>query len=92
MLNNEDLGISLMLLDAQPEIIRQRLINRYSIDGHFDESQTVIGKPINVFIDGNLYILSQMKKMFEELGCPIVDATDSTPEEVAKQVVKLILQ
>jgi gluconate kinase len=62
MLNNEDLGISLILLDAQPEIIKQRLINRYSVAGYFDESQTVIGKQINVFIDGNLYILSQMKK------------------------------
>lgn len=92
MLDNEELGISLILLDAQPEIIRQRLINRYSVDGHFDESQTVIGKPINVFIDGNLYILSQMKTVFEKLGCPIVDATDATPEEVAKQVVSLILK
>lgn len=92
MLNQEDLGICLILLDAQPEIIRQRLVSRYSVNGHFDESQTVIGKPINVFIDGNLYILSQMKTIFEELGCSIVDATDATPEEVAKRVVSLILK
>ncbi|MCK9578765.1 hypothetical protein M0R01_04755 [bacterium] len=92
LLSNESLGIVLILLDARPEIIRQRLIGRYTKNGYFDESQTVIGKPINVFINRNIYILQQMKKMFEELNCPIIDTSDLTPEEVAKQVAKLILK
>lgn len=91
LLSDESLGITLIFLDARPEIIRQRLVGRYSKDGYFDESQTVIGKPINVFIDGNIYISDQMKKSFEELNCPIVDTSDSTPEEVARKVTGLIM-
>jgi len=90
LLSNESLGITLIFMDARPEIIRQRLAGRYSKDGYFDESQTVIGKPINVFIDGNIYISGQMKKMFEELGGPIIDTSSLTPEEVAGEIANLI--
>ena len=92
LLSDELLGIIPIFLDANPEIIRQRLVGRYTKDGHFDESQMVIGKPINVFIDGNIYISEQMKKMFEDLNCPIVDTSNLTPEAVAKKVAGLILR
>jgi len=85
------LGITLIFLDAKPEIIRERLQGRYTKDGYFDEDQTVIGKPINVFIDGNIYISGQMKEAFEKLNCPIVDTSDLTPEAVAKEVAELML-
>jgi len=91
-LSNKSLGITLIFLDAQPEIIRQRLVGRYTKDGYFDEDQMVIGKSINVFIDGNIYISGQMKKMFAELDCPIIDTSDLNPEGVAAQVSKFILE
>jgi len=80
-----------IFLDAQPEIIRQRLTKRYTKDGVFDEKQKVIGKTIEEFISGNIYILGQMKKEFEELNDPIIDTTNLTPEEVAKKVANIIL-
>lgn len=92
MLSDELLGITLVFLDASPEVIRQRLTGRYTKDGYFNESQMVIGKPINVFIDGNIYILGQMKESFAKLNCPIVDTSNLTPKEVAKQVVGMILK
>ncbi len=88
----EPLEIVKILLDAQPEIIRQRLVNRYTKNGHYDESQQVIGKPVSAFIAGNLHILSQMKTMFEELNCPIIDTSNLTPEKVATEVAKIILR
>jgi gluconate kinase len=92
LLSDKSLGIELIYLDARPEIIRSRLVSRYTKNGYFDEAQKVIGKPINVFIDGNIYILPQMKKMFADLNCPIIDTSDLTPEMVAKEVVGLILR
>lgn len=92
MLSDDLLGITSIFLDASPEVIRQRLTGRYTKDGYFDESQMVIGKPINVFIDGNIYISGQMKKSFAKLNCPIVDTSNLIPEEVAKQVAGLILK
>ncbi|MFA7209051.1 MAG: hypothetical protein WC120_02075 [Parcubacteria group bacterium] len=81
-----------IFLDAQPETIRQRLTKRYTKDGFFDKSQTVIGKPVEEFIAGNIYISDQMRKAFEESGCPIIDTTDLTPEETAKKVADIILE
>ncbi|RJQ32309.1 hypothetical protein C4572_01145 [Candidatus Parcubacteria bacterium] len=90
LLSNKDIKIVLIFLDARPEVIRQRLTGRYSKDGYFNESQTVIGKPITVFIDGNIYISGQMKRVFEDLNSPIIDTSDLTPEEVAKKVIEFI--
>jgi energy-coupling factor transporter ATP-binding protein EcfA2 len=91
MLFDESLGITLIFLDASPEIIRQRLVGRYTKDGYFDETQSVIGKPINVFINGNIYISQQMKKSFEESNCSIVDTSNLIPAEVANRVAGFIL-
>jgi len=90
LLHNEFFKIILIFLDARPDIIRKRLIQRYSNNGYFDESQTVIGKPITVFIDGNVYISQSMKDLFVELGSPIIDTSDLAPEEVAKKVIRYI--
>lgn len=92
LLSDELLGITLIFLDAQPEIIRQRLVGRYTKDGYFNEAQMVIGKPIDVFIDGNIYISQQMKKKFKELNYPIINTSNLTPEAVARQVAELILK
>ena len=88
---SESSEIVKIFLDAQPEIIRQRLTKRYTKDGSFDGSQTVIGKPVEEFIAGNIYILGQMKKVFEESHCPIIDTTNLMPEEVAQKVAEIIL-
>ncbi|MFA6160546.1 MAG: hypothetical protein WC766_00005 [Patescibacteria group bacterium] len=89
--DSESLEIVKIFLDAQPEVIRQRLTKRYTKDGVFDESQQVIGKPIEEFIAGNIWISDQMKKAFEELNSPIIDTTNLTPEEVARKVADIIL-
>ncbi len=86
LLTNQECKIVTIFLDAEPEIIRSRLKGRYTKDGYFDESQTVIGKPINVFIDGNIYISQQMKASFVELDSPVVDTSILILEEVAKKV------
>jgi thymidylate kinase len=89
---NDKIQISLILLDASPEIIHQRLEKRFTKNGIFDESQKVIGKPINEFIESNVYILELMRKIFKEKSCPIVDTSNLTPDEVAKEIMDIILQ
>lgn len=88
----KDLGsaIQCILLDANPNTIRERLTQRYTKNGFFDPGQKVIGKSIREFIEGNVYIQNQLKSDFEVLGCSIVDTNKLTPEEVAKSVVRFI--
>jgi len=82
--------IRLILLDAEPETIRQRLIKRYTKNDVFDESQKVIGKPVKEFIESNVYFSVEMKDIFNEYNCSIVDTSKLLPEEAAKRVVDII--
>lgn len=82
--------IRIIHLDVSPEELRRRLEKRYSKDGVYDPSQTVIGKPVEVFIAGNLFIRESLRKEYEGADMSIVDTTSMTPEEVAVSVVALI--
>jgi broad-specificity NMP kinase len=83
--------ISLILLDAKPEIVRQRLIGRYTKGGIFDVSQKVIGKPIEEFITGNAWYAGKMREEFELSAYPVINTSTLNPKAVAKEVIKIIL-
>jgi broad-specificity NMP kinase len=92
----EDFGESalkpvLILLDASPEVIRERLIKRYTKNGVFDESQKVIGKPVNDFIAGNVYYCDVMREEFKQTSYPIIDTTSLSSEEVAQKLFEIII-
>lgn len=82
--------VKFILLDIQPEILRQRLIGRYSQNGVFDSSQKVIGKPVLDFIESNIYILGEMRKMFQLKNSTVIDTSNLTPEEVAIYVINYL--
>ncbi len=89
--NLQSLEIIGILLDAKANVVKKRLQSRYSKKGVFDKKQIIIGKSIDKFIEGNIYILGKMRKDFEESGCKIIDTSELTPEEVARKIVDLVL-
>ncbi len=82
--------VELILLDADAETIRSRLTGRYTKDGVFDESQKVIGKPVNEFIASNVWYCKIMKEECVADGCKVIDTSLATPLEVARQVVAFL--
>jgi gluconate kinase len=82
--------IEIILLDADAETTRRRLVGRYTKNGVFDPNQKVIGKPVNEFIESNVWYCKIMEKECREDGCKVVDTSMLTIEEVSKQVVGLI--
>ena len=87
-----DLEAEILLLDADSETIRKRLVGRYSKNGVFDETQKVIGRSVNDFIESNVYYCNVMRKECTEEGCRIINTSACTPEEVAQKVVALNLE
>jgi 2-phosphoglycerate kinase len=83
--------VKIIVLDADEDTVRKRLIGRYTKDGIFDESQKVIGKPITEFIDGNVWYAKKMREESKEDGLSIIDTSSITSEEVAEKVAGLIL-
>lgn len=92
IIGEESNEIKLILLDAEPEIIRQRLISRYIKNNIFDESQKIIGKPIQEFIASNVYFAPKMKELFEQSDYPIIDTSNLTLEDVARKAANIILK
>lgn len=80
----------IIVLDADANTIRERLMGRYTKNGFFDETQTVIGKPVQEFIDGNVWYSQKMREESAGEGLPLVDTSNKTPEEVAREVVRII--
>lgn len=85
----DDVGstIKCILLDASPDTIRARLKQRYTRNGVYDPNEKILGKTVQEFIDGNIYIRDQLKKDFERLHCPVIDTSNLTPAEVAKRIL-----
>ena len=83
-------GIRILVLDADEETVRRRLMGRYTKDDVFDENQKVIGKPVREFIDGNVWYAKKMREESREDGLPIIDTSSLSPEEVAGQVAAII--
>ena len=79
--------IVVILLDADAETIRERLKGRYTKNGVFDEHQTVIGTPVNDFIQSNVNYVNTMRKECMDARCPIIDTTLLAPEEVARKII-----
>ncbi|MEK7201139.1 MAG: AAA family ATPase [Patescibacteria group bacterium] len=82
--------LEIIVLDADADTIRERLVGRYTKDGIFDEAQTVIGKPVMEFIDGNVWYAKKMREESAEEGLSIVDTSNKAPEEVAREVARII--
>lgn len=82
--------IKIVVLDADEETVRKRLMGRYTKDGGFDENQNVIGKPIMEFIDGNVWYAKKMREESIDDGLPIIDTSKLSPEEVAEEIVRII--
>jgi len=82
----DNLPVEIIVLDADAETIRKRLMNRYSKDGIFDETIKVIGKPVNEFIESNVYYCKIMREECTKDGCKIIDTFHLSPEQVAGEV------
>jgi hypothetical protein len=86
----DDLNIEIIVLDADADTIRKRLVGRYTKDGVFDGNQRVVGKPVNEFIESNVWYSKEMRTSCSAAGCKIIDTSHLTPEEVAKKVIELL--
>jgi broad-specificity NMP kinase len=86
------LEVKIIVLDADPETVRKRLTGRYTKDGVFDETQKVIGKPVNEFIESNVWYAKKMREESIADGLPVIDTSLLTSEQVARKVVEIIVQ
>ncbi len=91
LIEKETPEVKIILLDAGPEIIRKRLIGRYTVDGVFNADKEVAGRPVDEFIKSNVYYCKIMREDCEKAGYEIIDTSIIQPDEVAQKVISIIL-
>ena len=80
----------LLLLHASGDTIRKRLLGRYPTPESIAEINRASGEPLNQFVEDNISFAPTLRAIFEKEGAPIIDTDAKTPEEVAREIVKLL--
>lgn len=83
--NLED--VSFILLDADDEIIKQRLEQRYADVDKVESLKKVTGLMPEGFIKDNLNHAQAFREMCKQYQCRIVDTSKLSPKEVATKLV-----
>jgi 2-phosphoglycerate kinase len=79
--------VKFILLDADRETIRKRLMNRYQTDESVKIIERVSGKTLEKFIFDNCDFSDILRTECKEYNVPIIDTDNLTPTEVANGIV-----
>jgi hypothetical protein len=81
----------LILLHASGDIIRKRLRGRYPTVKSEKEIERASGTSLGKFIESCVSYAPTLRQKFEMENCLIIDTDAKTPEEVAREITKKIL-
>lgn len=83
--------IKFIFLDADSEIIEQRISGRYQTEKSRQELRRSTGKNVKKFIEDNVDFLEILRNICkDDRRCSIIDTTDKSPQEVAKRITRVI--
>lgn len=83
-------SVKFILLDADEQIIKRRLLNRYQVPGSVEGLEKVVGKSLEQFIEDNVNFASVLREEAKEYGVAVIDTTESTPDQVAQEIADVI--
>jgi thymidylate kinase len=83
-------NIVCVLLDAQPEIIKERLNGRYSTSESREKFYLKHQKSVEQFVDENCVFLPTLRKECEEYNCPVIITDEKSIKVVTEEVVAII--
>jgi deoxyadenosine/deoxycytidine kinase len=87
---DSDIPAEIILLNASGETIRSRLLGRHNTPELIKRIEISSGTSLDQFVEGNVNFSTEFKKIFEKKGLPIVETDNLTPEDVSKEVVRII--
>lgn len=84
-------GIQTILLDADADIIEQRLRNRNKDSEVAENFERTVGSAEN-FIKNNTEFVPIIREICRNNGCKIIDTTNIEPKIVTEQLQEIILR
>jgi thymidylate kinase len=89
--SDKDIPAQIILLDIRPEILKKRLYGRHVTSESKRELERAAGISLDEFVEQCASFAPELRMIFEQNNFPIVDTDNKTPEEVAKEVAKIVL-
>ena len=86
----EEVEVKIILLDAPGEIIQERLLRRNSDVKVRADLERTVGS-VDAFIKGSSDFAPVLKEICTKAGVPVIDTSNITPAEVAKEIERLLL-
>ncbi len=88
--NEKHPSVILILLNASPETLQNRLSGRYPTKESEKEIERAAGTTLEKFINNCATYLPIMYRNFKEQGYPIIETNNKTPDEIAQEIVNYI--
>lgn len=82
----------LILLHAESETVKKRLLGRYPTKESEKEIERAAGMPLVQFAENSSSYAPKLREIFQMENCAIVETDGKTPEAVAAEVARIILQ
>jgi adenylate kinase len=86
-----DIPAQIILLDASPDILMKRLYGRHATPESKREIERAAGASLDEFVAQCVSFAPKLHSIFEQSNFSIVSTDNKTPEEVAKEIVKMVL-
>ncbi len=82
--------MKLILLHAPEEVIRQRLLGRYSTPESLAEVKRMTNLSLEEWLPDVLGFIQPLRALFEKDGSIVIDTENKTPQQVASEVIDYI--
>lgn len=90
-LEKEDVEGEICLLDANKEIITERILGRYDNNSEsVADLNRATGKTPERFSSDNVWLSSQFREQAKEAGYFIIDTSNFSPEDVGNKVIEWV--
>lgn len=87
---DEDIPAQIILLHASGDTLKQRLQARHSTLESIKEIERASALPVDKFIESNIEFAPRLREICENYQCPVIETDDRTPEEIAREIVRII--
>lgn len=83
--------VSVIVLDADVHSISERILSRYFSPESRAELERTTGKSPEKFIEDNIWVSTKFREGAQKFGYTIINTSNLSPQEVANQLVSLIV-
>lgn len=86
----EDVPVQIILLHVSKDVLKQRLKGRHSTPESIKEIERTAAMPFEQFMENSASFTVEFREICEKYNCPVIETDTKSPEETAREIVRII--